>query len=308
MPRFPIVLDPFQAMLSKKKKSPSSPAAAAAAGGGEIASQKKCRSAEEKSDQDPPTTGHITALSDDVLRLLLRSCPPKETSSLLLSCKSMAKLAADAWEFKLNVMRDEYVIPYEESNISQSDTNSDADSVPTPARHYRDELQKRYRRLNCYRPNIERWGEEPYWYMNHPCQTSAFNAVRRAHDVTDVRISVQTNRLEKGRYRAYWRVNSTSGFCVLSLDTEVLYVDGGRPLSSFSSLWNSREDRGKGWTEVCATGGKVFEIGSDGGYIKARMWKRELDFTGGILLDCLEIRKVGNIPPLMASRLLMSSW
>lgn len=288
-------------MLSKKK-SPSPPAA----GGGEVTSQKK-PSREEES-QDPYITGHITALSDDVLRLLLKCLPPKEISSLLLSCKSLAKLAADAWEFKLNAMRDEYVIPYEESNISRSDTNSNENSARTPARHYRDELQKRYRRLNRYRPNIERWGEEPYWFMNHPCQTSAFNAVRRAHDVTDFRISVQTKRLEKGRYRAYWRVNSTSGFCVLQLDTEVLYVDGGRPLNSFSSLWNSREDRGKGWKEVCATGGKVFEVGTDGSYIKARMWKRELDFTGGILVDCLEIRKVGDIPPLMGSRLLMSSW
>lgn len=68
---------------------------------------------------------------------------------------------------------------------------------------------------------------------------------------------------------------------------------------AWNSSWNAREDRGKGWTEVCATGGKVIEIGSDGGYIKARMWKRELDFTGGILVDCLRVvREVGNNNPL----------
>ena len=266
-------------MLSKKK-SPSPPAA----GGGEVA-----------------VAGHITALSGDVLRLLHKCHPPKETSSLLLSCKSLAKLAAGAWEFKLNSMRDEYVIPYEESNIRSSDTNSNENSARTPARHYREELQKRYRRLNRYRPNIERWGEQPYWYMNHPCQTSAFNTVRRAHAVTDFRLSVQTKRLEKGRYRAYWRVNSTSGFCVLQLDTEVHQPS---QLHTWISSWNAREDRGKGWSEVCATGGTVIEIGSGVGYIKARMWKRELDFTGGILVDCLEIRKVGDIPPLRKSRLL----
>ena len=269
---------------------------------------------------------HMTALSDDILRLLLKCLPPKETSSLLQSCKSLAKLSADSWRSKLYAMKDEYVIPYEErAAIASSSTerrrggetnsgitNSALDPT-TPTKHYRLELQKRYRRVNRYRPNIERWGEEPYWFANHPCETSPFNAVRRAHDVTDFRISVQTNRLERGRYRAYWRVNSTSGFCVLQMDTEVhseVLGDGsmGGHMHQFSSLWNAREDRGKGWTDVCATGGKVIEIGPNGGYIKARMWKRELDFTGGILVDCLEIQKLEPVLPLMNSSLLMSSW
>mmetsp|Transcript_4496 Transcript_4496/g.12664 ORF Transcript_4496/g.12664 Transcript_4496/m.12664 type:complete len:317 (-) Transcript_4496:90-1040(-) len=310
--------------ILSKETSPSSPPTGGGGGGGKVTSQTKSRPAQQKFDQDDQDPPHITALSDDVLRLILKSLPPKETSSLLRTCKSLAKLAADAWKFKLNAMRDEYVIPYEERarvptiESNRDTSSSNENSAPTPARHCRDELQKRHRRLNRYRPNIERWGEEPYWYVNHPCPTSSFNAVRRAHDVTDFRVSVQTSRLEKGRYRAYWKVNSTSGFCVLQLDTEVYTSSrsseqpGGGSMrdqvQNFSSLWNTREDRGKGWTEVCATGEKVIEIGSDGGYIKARMWKRELDFTGGILVDCLEIKKIERVPPLMGSRLLMSSW
>ena len=318
----------LKSMLSKTK-GPTAPSAGSdGAGAGPKRSHKAKKGGEEKNGhknnkstlQPEP---HMTALSDDILRVLLKFLPPKETSSLLRSCKSLAKLATDAWKTKLYAMRDEYVIPYEDarstiasnSESRSGDTNStNTNSAPiTAAKHYRLELQKRCRRVNRYRPNIERWDEEPYWFVNHPCASSPFNAVRRAHDVTDFRISVQTDRLEKGRYRAYWRVDSTSGFCVLQMDTEAHseHLGGGSMrdhVQHFSSLWNTREDRGKGWTDICATGGKVVEIGADGGYIKARMWKRELDFTGGILVDCLEIQKLEPVPPLMNSRLLMSSW
>jgi len=197
------------AMLSLKSLllKAKSPPLQASGGDGADDSPKKQSQKEEKAPAQPEP--HIKALSDDILRLLLKCLPPKETSSLLRSCKSLAKLADDAWKTKLHAMRDDYVIAYE-----------DIKAPSTPAHHHRVELQKRYRRLNCYRPNIDRWGEEPYWYANHPCEASPFNAVRRSHDVTDFRLSVQSNRLEKGRYRAYWRVNSTSGFCILQLDTE----------------------------------------------------------------------------------------
>ena len=306
-----------------KTKDPSAPYAGNGDEGAIPSNSKKAtKGGKQKSDSTLQPEPHMTALSDDILRLLLKCLPPKETSSLLRSCKSLAKLATDAWETKLHAMRDEYVIPCEDATCmatieTSSNTESrsdDTNSAPiTAAKHYCVKLQKRYRRVNRYRPNIERWGEEPYWYVNHPCPSSPFNAVRRAHDVTDFRISVQTDRLEKGRYRAYWRVNSTSGFCVLQLDTEVHSERRGGGSTSdhvqhFSSLWNTREDRGKGWTDICATGGEVVEIGADGGYIKARVWKRELDFTGGILVDCLQIQKLEPVPPLMNSRLLMSSW
>lgn len=292
----------LKSLLLKAKSPPLQASGGDEASGGDVAddSPKKQPQKEEKAPAQPEP--HIKALSDDILRLLLKCLPPKETSSLLRSCKSLAKLADDAWKTKLHAMRDDYVIAYK-----------DIKAPSTPAHHHRVELQKRYRRLNCYRPNIERWGEEPYWYANHPCEASPFNAVRRSHDVTDFRLSVRSNRLEKGRYRAYWRVNSTSGFCVLQLDTEVHSERRGGGSTSdhvqhFSSLWNTREDRGKGWTDICAMGGEVVEIGADGGYIKARVWKRELDFTGGILVDCLQIQKLEPVPPLMNSRLLMSSW
>ena len=311
--------------LLSKKKTPSVPAAGS---GGTSACLKRSQRAQQGGEQKNEHKNksklqpepHMTALSDDILRVLFKCLPPKATASLLQSCKSLAKLSADAWKAKLYAMRDEYVIPYEERSATietslNTEIRSDGtNSAPiTAAKHYRVELQKRYLRVNRYRPNIERWGEEPYWFVNHPCPSSPFNAVRRAHDVTDFRISAQTNRLEKGRYSVNWRVNSTSGFCVLQLDTEV-YSEcrgGGSTrdnVQRFSSLWNTREDRGKGWTDICATGGEVIEIGPNGGYIKARMWKRELDFTGGILIDYLEIQKLEPVPPLMNSRLLMSSW
>ena len=199
----------LKSLLLKAKSPPLQASGGDEASGGDVAddSPKKQPQKEEKAPAQPEP--HIKALSDDILRLLLKCLPPKETSSLLRSCKSLAKLADDAWKTKLHAMRDDYVIAYK-----------DIKAPSTPAHHHRVELQKRYRRLNCYRPNIERWGEEPYWYANHPCEASPFNAVRRSHDVTDFRLSVRSNRLEKGRYRAYWRVNSTSGFCVLQLDTE----------------------------------------------------------------------------------------
>lgn len=313
-------------MFSNKPSGPTAPSAGSESAGAGPKRSQKIKKGEQKNEHKNKSTlqpePHMTALSDDILRLLLNCLPPKETSSLLQSCKSLAKLSADAWKTKLYAMRDEYVIPYEvssatiETSSNTESRNDGTSSAPiTAAKHYRVELQKRYGRVNRYRPNIERWGEEPYWYVNHPCPSSPFNAVRRAHDVTDFRLSVQTDRLEKGRYRAYWRVNSASGFCVLQMDAEAYTYSelrGGESMRDnvqhFSSLWNTREDRGKGWTDICATGGKVVEIGPNGGYIKARMWKRELDFTGGILVDCLEIQKLEPVPPLMSSSLLMSSW
>ena len=175
--------------LLSKKKTPSVPAGNGDEGANSNSKKAPSKDGEQKNEhknmsklQPEP---HMTALSDDILRVLLKCLPPKETSSLLQSCKSLAKLSADVWKAQLYAMRDEYVIPYEESN-----------SAPiTAAKHYRVELQKRYRRVNRFRPNIERSGEEPYWFVNHLCPSSPFNAVRRAYDVTDFRISVQTNRL-----------------------------------------------------------------------------------------------------------------
>ena len=61
-------------------------------------------------------------------------------------------------------------------------------------------------------------------------------------------------------------------------------------------------------SDGASDGPKRSPTAQQGGYVKARMWKRELDFTGGILVDCLEIQKLEPVPPLMNSRLLMSSW
>eukprot|EP00562_Extubocellulus_spinifer_P026675 CAMPEP_0178652340 /NCGR_PEP_ID=MMETSP0698-20121128/22590_1 /TAXON_ID=265572 /ORGANISM="Extubocellulus spinifer, Strain CCMP396" /LENGTH=282 /DNA_ID=CAMNT_0020294025 /DNA_START=39 /DNA_END=887 /DNA_ORIENTATION=+ len=235
--------------------------------------------------------------SDEIL-LIMSYEQPQDTSSLLLTCKTTAKLARPAWKAKVDAMADDFILPY-----AQDTAASDARTI-SEAQHWNIQLWKRYQRLTRYRPTIERWGEPPYWYPDHPEPSSPFHAVRRAHDVTDFRLNATTGHLGPGTYAVSWRVNSTSGFCELQLDTTAILLRNGPTATDIpttasisSTIWNSRADRGSGWKEV-GVGVTNVQLGPNGGIIAARMWKRELDFTGGIMVDCLIVKRIPDAPSI----------
>lgn len=300
---------------------------------GTVASNSREVEASEDAEQLKRTENLVESLTDDVLLRVLLCLPPKETGDFLASCRAAAELAALTWRVKADGAAAAAKTPGDDADGRTEDDDlsgaeggredgnetAERDMESRGARYWREEYSKRLLIAYCVRPSIDAWSFPPHWYPDHPEPSSPYGAVRRCKDVTEFRMSARSRRLEEGKYLVRWRVNSTSGFCVHHMSYRVVNegVDGLVEVvegSEVRGVWNARDDRGSGWKKVTVGDGLV-EVGPDGGVVESKLWKNDLQWAGGILVDYVEMKatdrnleEVKAMPNLLGSSLLTSDW
>eukprot|EP00957_Ditylum_brightwellii_P077564 5894102-Ditylum_brightwellii.AAC.1 len=221
--------------------------------------------------------------NDDVIHHILDYLTPSETSHFLVVCHSISRLAALCWKIKadsIELMDDESYVENGyargESSVNNDNDNNNAEEEeeeipPKGATYWRKQYSKRLILSTCIRPKINStWDKPPYWYPYHPEPSSPYGVVCKCHDVTEFRMVATSPKLDDSRgglYRVRWRVNSTSGFCILHLSfccvrkEEESHDGGGDDVTNATAattttttntittvvqqgIWNTNQDRG----------------------------------------------------------------